>query len=947
MPESNIRKTMTRGVGRRILSLFLFAAIVPMVFTAGLAFFEFHRSLESEAAKSLKSSAKEYGVEIFTRLELAADKSTQVVRIVEEDGIYAIADHDYLLSDFEAVWVVGEVGPPTISLGSVSSDVTLAMLGASQLASGETRLILTPQNQVVMLRSTGDGDGGGVGPVIAFQLIASRLWGPRENLPFLTEFCVFSEAGVSLYCTAPIDAEIHSSLHQDDGQNRGSIFGKWTHAGQPHYAALWQLFLKGAYGAPAFDIVAIQSRSVAMQSGTDFNRVFVPAIILVLVLVAVLSLHVISRSLGPLQNLAIAARQVAGGNLESRVRVRTGDEFEWLGEAFNNMADRIGHQISTLEAMSGIDRMILTGTKLEEVSENVVAHLIDLTQCDSAAVIARGADCPDIAKMISLHDSVIHNDRIQLPDGVGHQWCQPRQVALAETDQESAPYAERFTSFGQEFVVLIPVVLKDELKGLLLLGFATQFDMAQTSLQRIVDLAGRFAVALSSVEREEALYRQAHFDQLTGLPNRQSLKDRLTQHLATARIDNHSGAILFLDLDRFKEINDVFGHSVGDGVLSQASERIVSEVRERDTVARLGGDEFVVVLPNVRNDSIVRGTAERLLKKLAEEFTVDGTDHYLSASIGIAMFPDDGATVETILKNADAAMYRAKDAGRGRFEFFSKRLNAESRRKIGIERDLRAAFYSGELDVQYQPQFDILTGIISGAEALLRWTHADKGPISPAEFIPLAEDSELIVDIGSWVIERACEDLCSILDKGLHPGPVSINVSGRQLADSSFKKAVMDPIHKYGIHPGYIQLEVTETTVAQNRDKAIAILQSLREEGVRVAIDDFGTGYSSLSYLQQMPFDVIKIDKSFIDRIGSSVTSDNICRTIIKMAEQLDKKSIAEGVEEQSQLDFLKKNGCDFVQGFYYSAALPNDEFLTFIEKQDFHTQRRKALEII
>jgi diguanylate cyclase (GGDEF)-like protein len=684
-----------------------------------------------------------------------------------------------------------------------------------------------------------------------------------------------------------------------------------------------------------------------MQSGTDFRRIFIPATLLIFVLVGALSLNVIGRSLGPLQNLTIAARQVAGGNLASRVRVRTGDEFEWLAEAFNNMADRISHQISALEAMSGIDRMILKGTKLEEVSEDVVAHLIELTQCESAAVIARDVDAPTVGKMISLHDSVIYHDRIELPEDVGNRWCQPRQVVLGTVDSEIAPYADRFMSFDHSYVVLIPVVLDDDLKGVLLLGFSRVFDMTHNSLQRIIDLAGRFAVALASVEREEALYKQAHFDPLTGLPNRQLLKDRLAQYLASARVDNHSGAILFLDLDRFKEINDVFGHSVGDGVLVQTSERIASEVRGRDTVARLGGDEFVVVLPNVRNDSIVRGTAERLLEKLAGAFTVSGTDHYLSASIGIAMFPDDGATVETLLKNADAAMYRAKDAGRGRFEFFSKRLNAESRRKIGIERDLRAAFYGGDLEVQYQPQFDITTGNISGAEALLRWTHDKQGPISPAEFIPLAEDSELIVDIGSWVIEKACEDLCAILDKGLHPGPVSINVSGRQLADSRFEKTVMDPIRKFGIHPGYIQLEVTETTVAQNRDRAIAILQSLREEGVRVAIDDFGTGYSSLSYLQQMPFDVIKIDKSFIDRIGSSVTSDNICRTIVKMAEQLGKKSIAEGVEDQSQLDFLRRSGCDFVQGFYYSTALPYAEFLAFVENQDFHTQRRKALEIL
>jgi diguanylate cyclase (GGDEF)-like protein len=414
-----------------------------------------------------------------------------------------------------------------------------------------------------------------------------------------------------------------------------------------------------------------------------------------------------------------------------------------------------------------------------------------------------------------------------------------------------------------------------------------------------------------------------------------------------ARREGLNGALLYLDLDRFKEINDVYGHSVGDIVLTQAAERIMGEVRDSDTVARLGGDEFVVVLPNVTGDSRVRTMATRLLERLTESFSVRGDDHFVGASIGIVMFPDDGDSVETLLKNADAAMYRAKEAGRSRFEFFSKKLNAESRRKIGLERDLRAAYCKKELELYYQPQFDIKTGIISGAEALLRWNHGVEGFISPTEFVPLAEDSNLIVDIGRWVIEQTCRDLNSILKKGLHPGAMSINVSARQLRDSTFTSDVLQPLNRFGLHPGYLQLEVTETTVAQNRDTAIEILKALRQEGVRVAIDDFGTGYSSLSYLQQMPFDLIKIDKSFVDRIDAGDPSDNICRTIIKMAHELGKKSIAEGVEQTNQIDFLKQNGCDFVQGFYYSKPLTKEDFVAFIEKQDFHTQRRKALEII
>jgi diguanylate cyclase (GGDEF)-like protein len=497
------------------------------------------------------------------------------------------------------------------------------------------------------------------------------------------------------------------------------------------------------------------------------------------------------------------------------------------------------------------------------------------------------------------------------------------------------------------YALIIPVVLNEELKGILLLGSDKSFETHGSRLQRCIDIAGRLAVALASAEREEVLYRQAHFDELTGLPNRQLLKDRLEQQLVHARRDETNGAILFLDLDRFKEINDVFGHSVGDIVLTQTAERIVNEVRDTDTVARLGGDEFVVVMPHLASGNTLRMAASRILTRLAEPFLVRGTNHFLSASIGIVVFPEDGDSVETLLKNADAAMYRAKDAGRSRFEFFSKKLNAESRRKIELERDLRSAFNEGLLELYYQPQFDLSNGVIWGAEALMRWRHSKLGFVPPGEFIQLAEDSGLIVDMGRWVMDQTCADLRVILDMGLHPGSMSINVSARQLREGSFSSDVLDALQRHDIHPGYLQLEITETTVAQNRDSVISVLNVLRDAGVQVAIDDFGTGYSSLSYLQQMPFDLIKIDKSFIDMIGAGGSSENICRTIIKMAHELGKKAIAEGVESREQADFLIENSCDFVQGFFYSHPLPQQEFLEFVEKQDFHTQRRKALEII
>lgn len=939
--------TLKRGVGRRILGFFILAGVLPVVFTAGLAYHEIGRGLEEDVGRSLRAHAKDYGLDLLSRLQRTSGAADQIASIVERDGRQSIADHAYLLDGVEAIWTVDAGRVREQWFGDSAGIVPLADLNALPAEAPFPTLVTgidEGANSLVFLRRI-EIRGSGA-RVLAIKPAAKSLWGPSENLQFSTDICVFTVAGEALNCSAPMAAGLHGELTSPSARlSRGPI--EWRGGEAQHLAAIWQLFLAGEFNAPALDIVASQPSSYALRSRADFSRVFIPALALVIVLIGLLSFHMIGQSLIPLQRLTVAARQVASGNLLSRVRIRSNDEFETLGEAFNNMASQLGRQITTLEAMSGIDRLILSGANFEQVSEAVVRHLINLSGCKAAGVIARDNDTPHWAKMISARGDEFVHERMPLPMELGHNWCQPRQVSVEEVSPSVAPYKARFLAYDVSQVVLIPVVLDDDLKGILLLGTSSKANMERDSMKRCVDLAGRFAVALASAEREEALYRQAHYDELTGLPNRQLLKDRLEQQIVQARREDQFGALLYLDLDRFKEINDIHGHSVGDVVLAQAAERITGEIRESDTVARLGGDEFVVVMPHVQSESQLRLTASRLLERLNESFSVWDHNHFVSASIGIVMFPDDGDSVETLLKNADAAMYRAKEAGRARFEFFSQKLNAESRRKIELERDLRSAHANNDLRVYYQPQFDTTTGVISGAEALLRWEHAEQGFISPAEFVPLAEDTDLIVDIGCWVIERACQDLRKILDMGLHPGSVSINVSTRQLSEGRFISDVLEPLQRFGIHPGYLQLEVTETAVAQNRDRAISLLKALRKEGVRVAIDDFGTGYSSLSYLQQLPFDIIKIDQSFVSRIGAGDPSDNICRTIIKMAHELGKKAIAEGVETREQVDFLRNNQCDLVQGFFYAEPLPKEEFVTFVEKQDFHTQRRKALEIV
>ena len=944
MLSLGIPETFSRGVGRKILGLFMLAGLMPVIFTAGLAYFEIDRAAESRVFNTLQRNAKAYGVDVLTRLNVAAGKAVELSSAIESAGETDIASRSYLVEDFEAIWIALPNGSRQVLHGNPGNAAIAGLVEYDYLADAGTQMLVAMQGdmaELIMLRLIRMLDGAE--SLVAFRLRPEKVWGTAENIPYNTEFCVNLGSGHALFCTQEMDASIHRRLTLAvDGET-----STWIKGDIEHIAASWQLFLAGAFRAPSFDIIASQPREYALRSNTDFRRVFLPAMGLVLVLVGLLSFSMIGQSLGPLKRLTRAAQRFAMGSFSTRVDVATDDEFGALASAFNDMATRLGEQIGILEAMSEIDHLILTGGSFQVVCNAVTGHLQQLTGCDTVAVIAREGSPESAPQFIMAHRARLFHDSIPFPD------IDPQALTLARVEQLDAndphmpAHVQKFVDYGQTHLALVPVVLNDDLKGVLLIGAPGEELLDAHTFKQCEDLAGRFAVALSSFERENALYRQANFDDLTGLPNRQLLKVRLRDLVEIAREKNQTGALLYLDLDRFKEINDVYGHSVGDIVLTQAAERIVSEIREEGLVARLGGDEFVVVFPNVASSDVVKAMASHLLSRLTEVFSVFGINHFVGASIGIVMFPDDGDSVEILLKNADAAMYRAKEAGRARYEFFNVQLNAESRRKIELERDLRVAFAANELEIYYQPQFYLDTGALSGAEVLLRWAHAEHGPVSATEFIPLAEESDLIVDIGRWVVEQTAHDLRKIIDKGLHPGQVSVNVSTRQLRDDRFVTDVLDSLAQHDIHPAQLSIEVTETAVAQNKDTAIGLLNRLRKHGVKVAIDDFGTGYSSLSYLQNMPFDVIKIDKSFVDLIGPGADSSNICRTIIKMAHELDKTSVAEGVETQEQLDFLRVSGCDVVQGFFYSEALPFDEFVAFIRKLDFHTQRRKALELI
>ena len=432
-------------------------------------------------------------------------------------------------------------------------------------------------------------------------------------------------------------------------------------------------------------------------------------------------------------------------------------------------------------------------------------------------------------------------------------------------------------------------------------------------------------------EYEKRLLHQAHFDDLTGLPNRMLAVDRLTQAQALAKQGGRGVALMFIDLDDFKKVNETLGHAVGDRLLRTAASRIRSVARDGDTVARLGGDEFMVVLPDLIDTVRAELVAEQVLEACAAPYRIDGDDLFVTASVGITVSPADDEDPLVLMRNAEAAMYRAKGAGRDTFRFFTPQMNVLANERLRMENGLRRALERDELAVHYQPLIDNASGRVIAAEALVRWRPGDLGPVSPSRFIPLAEDTGLIDSIGEWVLATACRDATTWHGGGGKPITLAVNISSRQFHGCDLVQTVFRALEQSGLDAKRLELEITENALLDDSEETARAINCLSDHGVNFAIDDFGTGYSSLGYLKRYPFNTLKVDRMFVRDVTRDADSEALVRSIIAMARIMDMRVVGEGVETREQFEALQSAGCTVSQGWYFSHALPPDQFSRFI----------------
>ncbi len=633
-----------------------------------------------------------------------------------------------------------------------------------------------------------------------------------------------------------------------------------------------------------------------------------------------------------------AARFLSGGWLASLRELRIGlpalqarrfealpvagtDEPRDLIETFNRCATNLKEQFHALETLGEIDKLLLGSADLEQVLEGILSRVQTVTRCHCVGITLRDADAPGRGRVYlaatGLTDLPV--TRVELDDDMLTTLiAETRGLTVARCEETRHSFLKPLKEIGAEFFWVWPVNVSERVEAILAVGYreapAADPYLARSGSQ----FSERLAVALSKSARDERLYRQAHYDPLTSLPNRILFRDRLAQEIANATAGLSRGALLYIDLDHFKRVNDSVGHSAGDQLLTIVAQRLRSCVKDGDTVARLGGDEFTVILRNVADPSSARTVAERIIESLQLPVNIGGRDHFVCASIGITLFPDDGSAIDDVMRNADTAMYRAKDLGRGCTMFFDPQMNAKA--TVPTETGLHRALRRREFSLFYQPQFTVTNGALAGVEALLRWQTPRDGMRQPSEFIPAAEESGLIIDIGGWVLDAACAQLASWRDENIAPPRMALNVSAQQLKHSEFPKLVRRALDKYGLAPALLELELTESVFAD--EAAGATLGRLQQMGVHLALDDFGTGYSSLSYLRQYPIGTVKIDRTFLEEVPQNPASATLVETIIVMAHALGKRVVAEGIETAEQLEFLRERRCDIAQGFYLARPL-------------------------
>ena len=910
-------------VAQRIALLLLIAAVIPAVLITWLTYRNVDHLTNQHSQQTLKATSQNYALLAFNNLLTARKFLHYATQSYHHQQHHAeeIWQHAQSITMFNAIVEISADGK-RISQHGQYQDLSEAIKKQSSsiissATNDKTRLIVFPaklaQQSAHVNLAMPIFNEGQLESVLIAELNPDYLWGLKSNYPSDQKICAYRVTDTSkttLFCST--DAlDIAHQTSQTGG---------------------WDLFLKAElHDAPwTFETTQFTPAAKSGLWALIGSNAYIGVGLLSLLIVGLLSLIQIRRTMIPLERLIDSTRRISHGQFES-VEVDGKSEFSELATAFNSMSGNIKRQLDTLQSLSEVDRKIVTKLDIDHLIEQVMARILHLKPEVSASIfridehnedektesgiqcivdIAQVANASTLRKTITSQEASYVktlNNGVILPCDAKSQFTHQQMMA----------------SLGANTIWLLPIFWQGEMCAFLVIGSQQKLDENDSDLHEIRDLASRIGIVISAQKREAQLLLQAHYDILTGLPNRILLEDRIGQAIEHSDRTKLPMWVVFLDLDRFKFINDSMGHNIGDQLLVQVAHRMQAAVREVDTVARFGGDEFIIVLPGQTDETLMMGVLERIIHMVCQPMQINNQEIIITCSIGIAVYPNDGAKAETLIQHADIAMYRAKELGKNNFQFFTESMNEKVAERMYVENLLRHALAKNELEVYYQPKVDLETMQMVGMEALIRWNSPELGFVSPIRFITLAEESGLIVPIGEWVMRSACQQTVAWQNAGYAPLLMSVNLSARQFKQSNLVERIQNILKETGLEAQYLELELTESMVMTEVEASLQLLHEIKALGIQISVDDFGTGYSSLSYLKDLPVNTLKIDKSFTDDIINHTDKAPIVQAVISLAKSLNLKIVAEGVESYEQVLYLQQHACDQMQGYYFSRPKP------------------------
>ncbi|MFK5894899.1 MAG: EAL domain-containing protein, partial [Pseudomonadota bacterium] len=903
-------------VAKKIFILFILAALLPICIFAFFSTRQIDRVTEENAQIQLQKDSKAYSYALSDRL---SSRHTAMMQIASTLTLNHEASQwqlkkthqiwftslSLLKNDFSKINYWGNF--PVFD--NLSNDKLLFLQTGKTLI----QVKIDPLSQIpkiIMIRQVTLTDKQKA--LLISVLNNEELLGYQDDFDQRTSFCVFNHMKKALFCS---ESEINNTLTtMISGINLASR-GKltWSDNQTSIYAGYNSLFLEYHYFQKDWAIVFAQAKGKSAFYQKDFNYLFYTIIAITLIFVVYISFLKIRQQMRPLDALMQGISRISSNNFNQLVPVDGNDEFAQLAVAFNQMSQRLSTQFNVLTALAEIDQLILSRLKMHDIIKVVINRANDIIGSDNVGItlltLEMSSESEEISSKKDSSAAIMYTADPQVNNGISEQSYQINnhtlkdisEKPLIQLDQNETSlhnYVRPLINKGFNYFLIIPI--RNQGINIAFISFAYKQAPSISTIEKKwgQEFADRIAVAFANASWEKQLYHQAHYDSLTGLPNRLMFNDHLQYSINNAQRDGSNPVLLFLDLDGFKYINDSLGHLIGDQLLKQIAKRIKICLRKSDTVARLGGDEFVVILSGyheMASFTLVK-TVKKILSEICKPIDLEENALRITGSIGIAIYPQDGSDIQSLLKNADTAMYEAKKQGRAQYQFYSKELNANMLTRLLLDADLHNALENNELQLYYQAKVDTKTGLIIGTEALMRWIYPGKGIINPGVFIPLIEQSGLIIPIGNWLMHEACQQNKKWQDKGLTKIPVSINLSAQQFKHKTLLEDISLALDSSKLEAQYLEMEITESMAMDNFEESVDTVNKIKDLGITFSIDDYGTGYSSLEYIRDFPVDILKIDRAFIINLVQSYREQAIVKSTIIMAHDLGLKVIAEGV---------------------------------------------------